>query len=87
MKRVSHTTGLDRDGIDDGLLASKQDALNVNGQPISTEVLNTFSIGGSEDNNAAHSLLTAKAIEDWFEQLNNSLIKLRNLIRFCSLKK
>jgi hypothetical protein len=76
MKRVAHSSGLDHDGVDEVLLASKQNALKVNGQPISTEVLDTFSIGGSEENNAVNSLLTAKAVEDWFEQLNSSLVKI-----------
>ena len=74
MRRVAHTTGVDHDGIDELLLASKQDALKVNGQPISSVVLDTFTIGGSEENNAANSLLTAKAIEDWFEQVNQHLV-------------
>ena len=55
-------------------LDSKQAALTVNGQPVSTTVLNTFSIASGGDGNPANSLLTAKAIEDWFEQLQNSLL-------------
>jgi hypothetical protein len=55
-------------------LDSKQAALTVNGQPVSTAVLNTFSIASGGDGNPANSLLTAKAIEDWFEQLQNSLL-------------
>jgi hypothetical protein len=75
MRRVAaHTTGVDHDGIDELLLASKQDPLKVNGQPISSVVLDTFIIGGSEENNATNSLLTAKAIEDWFEQVNQHLV-------------
>jgi hypothetical protein len=56
------------------LLDGKQPALNVNGQPVNTSVLSTFTIASEGDGNPANSLLTAKAIEDWFEQLQNSLL-------------
>jgi hypothetical protein len=55
-------------------LDSKQAALTVDGLPVSTTVLNTFSIASGGDGNPDNSLLTAKAIEDWFEQLQNSLL-------------
>ena len=56
-------------------LTSRQEVLKVNGVPINTAVLNTFHIAsGGEDGNPANSLLTAKAIEDWFEELQNSLV-------------
>ena len=42
MRRVAHTTGLDSDGVDEALIASKQDVLKVNGEPINTTVLDTF---------------------------------------------
>jgi uncharacterized protein YaiE (UPF0345 family) len=48
-------------------LNAKQALLTVNGQAINAEVLDTFQIAANGDGNAANSLLTAKAIEDWFE--------------------
>ena len=65
--QTSHIFGLD------ALLASKQSSLTVNGQPVNTAVLDTFSIASDGDGNPANSLLTAKAIEDWFEVLETRL--------------
>lgn len=62
------------DAILQGLEDNKQQLLTVNGVPISTSVLDTFVIASDGDGNASNSLLTAKAIEDWFEQLQNSLL-------------
>ena len=70
-------TGIHQDDITGlvSLLDAKQSALTTqSGQPISATVLDTFSIATAGDGNAANSLLTAKAIEDWFEQLQNSLL-------------
>ena len=62
-------------GVTQTLLNSKQDVLNVDGQPINTNVLNSFSIGGSEQNNETNSLVTASALENWFEAIQGSFIK------------
>lgn len=74
MKRIAHSTGLDHDGVDELLLQSKQDTLKVNGQPINTTVLDTFVIGGAEENNATNSLVTAAALENWFEGIQTSFL-------------
>ena len=74
MRRVAHTTGLDSDGVDEALIASKQDVLKVNGEPINTTVLDTFVIGGAEENNATKSLVTANALETWFEGIQTSFL-------------
>jgi hypothetical protein len=75
MKRIAHSTGLDHDGVDELLLASKQDALNVNGQPISTTVLDTFQLAANGDGTGyATSLVSARAIENWFEMMQQSMI-------------
>ena len=62
-------------GVTQTLLNSKQDVLNVDGQPINTTVLNSFTIGGSEQNNETNSLVTASALENWFEAIQGSFIK------------
>ena len=70
------SNGLTTDSIV-GLTAAlngKQAALSVNGQPVQPSILNTFTIASDGDGNPANSLVTAKAIEDWFEQLQNSLL-------------
>lgn len=55
-------------------LNAKQAMLTVNGQAINTEVLGSFQIAANGDGpNAANSLLTAKAVEDWFEILETRL--------------
>jgi ribosome maturation factor RimP/uncharacterized protein YaiE (UPF0345 family) len=58
-------------------LNKKQDALLLDGGPINTNVLSTFTIGGTEDNNDSTSLVSAKAIEDWFEHLQQSLVQVQ----------
>jgi hypothetical protein len=58
-------------------LNSKQTQLNVAGQPVSTNVLNVFQIASQGDGNPANSLVTAKAIEDWFEALQASLVQVQ----------
>jgi len=62
-------------GVTQTLLNSKQDVLNVDGQPINTTVLNSFTIGGSEQNNETNSLVTASALENWFEAIQGTFIK------------
>lgn len=52
------------------LLGDKQAALTTQaGQPISAVILDTFSIAADGNGNPSNSLLTASAIENWFEQL------------------
>lgn len=58
-------------------LNSKQAALTVGGQPVSTTVLNTFQLASQGDGNPVNSLVTAKAIEDWFEGLQSSLVQVQ----------
>jgi hypothetical protein len=54
---------------------TKQNALTVNGQPINPEVLNTFALAASGSGvGYSNSLLTAGAIENWFETLQDSLL-------------
>ena len=62
------------DGVTQSLLNNKQDALKVNGNPINTNVLDTFVIGGAEENNATNSLVTASALETWFEGIQSSFL-------------
>jgi len=71
----SFDSGGEVSGVTQTLLNSKQDVLNVDGQPINTNVLNSFSIGGSEQNNETNSLVTASALENWFEAIQGSFIK------------
>ena len=73
-----HITGIHQTDVD-GLvaaLAGKQAALTTaSGQDISTTVLDTFALAAGGDGvGYSNSLLTAGAIENWFEQLQNSLI-------------
>jgi hypothetical protein len=56
---------------------TKQDVLNIDGVAVNTNVSSTFTIGGSEDNNDATSLVSAKAVEDWFELLQQSLVQVQ----------
>jgi hypothetical protein len=57
------------------ILTDKQHTLTTeSGQHISATVLDTFNIASDGDGNAVNSLLTAKAIEDWFEQLQGNLL-------------
>ena len=64
-------TGGETSGVTQSLLNNKQDVLNVNGNPINTTVLDTFVIGGAEENNATNSLVTASALENWFESIQS----------------
>ena len=71
-------TGIHQTDVD-GLvsaLAGKQAVLTTaSGQDISTTVLDTFALAADGDGvGYSNSLLTAGAIENWFEQLQNSLI-------------
>ena len=70
-------TGIAQSDIN-GLVAAlegKQAALTVDGQPVSTVVLNTFALAaGGDGAGYSNSLLTAGAIENWFEALQTSLI-------------
>ena len=70
----SFDPGGETSGVTQTLLDSKQDVLNVNGEPINTTVLDTFIIGGSEENNATKSLVTANALENWFEGIQTSFL-------------
>jgi hypothetical protein len=70
----SFDPGGETSGVTQTLLDSKQDVLNVNGEPINTTVLDTFIIGGSEENNATKSLVTASALENWFEGIQTSFL-------------
>ena len=74
MRRVAHSTGLDHDG--DGTSGGSGTTLTVNGQPINAVVLDTFTIGGAEQNNAINSLVTAKALEDFLETFKQGLVML-----------
>ena len=71
-------TGIGQSDIN-GLVAAlegKQAALTTaSGQPVSTVVLNTFALAAGGDGvGYSNSLLTAGAIENWFEALQTSLI-------------
>ena len=70
----SFDPGGETSGVTQTLLNSKQDVLNVNGEPINTTVLDTFVIGGAEENNATKSLVTANALENWFEGIQTSFL-------------
>ena len=70
----SFDPGGETSGVTQTLLDSKQDVLNVNGEPINTTVLDTFIIGGSEENNTTKSLVTANALENWFEGIQTSFL-------------
>ena len=70
----SFDPGGETSGVTQTLLDSKQDVLNVNGEPINTTVLDTFIIGGAEENNATKSLVTANALENWFEGIQTSFL-------------
>ena len=63
------------DDILQGLADNKQNLLSTeSGVPINTSVLDTFVIASDGDGNTNNSLLTARAVENWFEQLQNSLL-------------
>ena len=70
----SFDPGGESSGVTQTLLDSKQDVLNVNGEPINTTVLDTFIIGGSEENNTTKSLVTASALENFIEGIQSSFL-------------
>ena len=70
----SFDPGGETSGVSQTLLDSKQDVLNVNGEPINTTVLDTFIIGGSEQNNTTKSLVTASALENFIEGIQGSFL-------------
>jgi hypothetical protein len=70
----SFDPGGETSGVTQTLLDSKQDVLNVNGEPINTTVLDTFIIGGSEQNNTTKSLVTASALENFIEGIQGSFL-------------
>jgi hypothetical protein len=70
----SFDPGGESSGVTQTLLDSKQDVLNVNGEPINTTVLDTFIIGGSEQNNTTKSLVTASALENFIEGIQGSFL-------------
>jgi hypothetical protein len=70
----SFDPGGETSGVTQTLLDSKQDVLNVNGEPINTTVLDTFIIGGSEENNTTKSLVTASALENFIEGIQSSFL-------------
>jgi hypothetical protein len=70
----SFDPGGESSGVTQTLLDSKQDVLNVNGEPINTTVLDTFIIGGSEQNNTTKSLVTASALENFIEGIQSSFL-------------
>ena len=54
---------------------SKQDILTVNGLPIHPQVLGTFALAASGVGTGyMNSLVTASAIENWFESLQDNLL-------------
>jgi hypothetical protein len=54
--------------------STKQNLLTVNGQPVSVEILSTFALAPGDGVGYSNSLLTAGAIENWFESLQESLL-------------